>query len=887
MLVGARMRIHKVKVPTTLTRHFRQLFMSRYANQRSAARMSMLTFLVRKCRHPKYLYDSYGSLAPTLLAVLLDILEKGPTYLQPLVLTALHCCFNYVDLTGVSTVSPELLRAVEKHLDGSHWKESLRILKLVVARSSSLVVPPASTQHSSIQSGPVSFTWDTGVPAPIGGFPVEMETHSKKELPGRTMEFTFDVSQTPVIGRRHPTTTNMGMKDMDSGIVSGRNMGGGGGPAFRSGSVGDGGHNFGNCGGGHIQCGWRKPWQSQSRVREALVSVLNACGQRVGLPKSPSVIFSQSSELLERQSSAASSTEEVSVPNNDASGASRLEDGSASDAQFRVFRDFDFLEYELESVEGESSDNFNWGVRRRPLSELGTEPETEGETENEASGVRSNSQTSSDANTIVNKSSSASRRPVEISVTSKEPYSQLGHTEESSDEDDLGLSPLDEHSPQIQGRTSDPPTPQPTSLTMIEVASTELSSPARSRRLSDTSMDSRSEEETTPCNVSLQDGMLLEAVEQEAEAAADEDPDGDDTDANVMSEILTDETIENDTDAQDSCSTVDTQKESHSRVIDEFQDCKSVLQSFLLGVRPLCCLESIQTLSQMVQTAFCEVIYLSQDITALLNSLGFESATNLSLIISVLVDFSCDNNLHVAAWHLWAAKEQIRTEEMKIIILEASEHLETLNDRKETLQECVESGLKPLVKLKALEGELPKFDESNSFTDPFETIADVSKLLYRTLFQLRLLLETHQRCVQTLSSTTNAKVRDLSRPVYEVRSALLQCVSTKVISGEERSTLLTLNEAEGTLLDLLLANMWETSLELYKANKDIWPHDLVGNTSNDITGILNIYCKYLSEEHTGVFVSIPSDFRVICSQVNTVCLHLLENQQTLERKTLV
>jgi len=65
----------------------------------------------------KYLYDSYGSLAPTLLAVLLDILEKGPTYLQPLVLTALHCCFNYVDLTGVSTVSPELLRAVEKHLD--------------------------------------------------------------------------------------------------------------------------------------------------------------------------------------------------------------------------------------------------------------------------------------------------------------------------------------------------------------------------------------------------------------------------------------------------------------------------------------------------------------------------------------------------------------------------------------------------------------------------------------------------------------------------------------------------------------------------------------------------------------------------------------------------
>lgn len=749
----------------------------------------------------KYLYDSYASLAPSLLAVLLDILEKGPTYLQPLVLTALHCCFNYVDLTGVSTVSPELLRAIEKHLDGPHWKESLRILKLVVARSSSLVAPPAagSQQNSSGNS-----MWESVSQAPIAsGFPVEMEFHSKKELPGRTMEFTFDVSQTPVIGRRHPNTTVPGNKD-DGMVV--RNMGLGAGMggtgqtlAFRSGSVGDSGHgNTGNCGSGFIQSGWKRPWQCQSRVREALVSVLNACGQRVGLPKSPSVIFSQSSELLERQSSAASSTEEVSVPNNDASGASRLEDGSASDAQFRVFRDFDFLEYELESVEGESSDNFNWGVRRRPLSELGTEPETEGETENEQSGLRSNSQTSSDANTIVNKSASmSSRRPVEISVTTKESsYShQMGNhqLEESSDEDDLGLSPLDEHSPQHQGRhpQSDPPTPQPTSLTMIEVASSQLSSPARSRRLSDTSMDSRSEEETTPCNVSLQDGMLLETAEEqeEAEQDADQDPedgDGDDTDANVMSEILTDETIANDVDVdvdvdvdidvdgdnandQDStCAAMEipaaAPQESHhqsSRIIDEFQDCKSILQTFLLGVRPLCCLESIQTLSQMVQTAFCEVIYLSQDITALLTSLGFESAANLSLIISVLVDFSSEHNLHMAAWHLWSTKEQIRSEEMKIIILEASEHLETLNDRKETLQECLESGLKPLVKLKALEGEIPKFsDEANSFSercaDPFEIIADVSKLLYRTLFQLRLLLETHQRCVQTLSS--NSKV---------------------------------------------------------------------------------------------------------------------------------
>uniref|UniRef100_A0A1B0GQC2 Protein furry C-terminal domain-containing protein n=1 Tax=Phlebotomus papatasi TaxID=29031 RepID=A0A1B0GQC2_PHLPP len=85
------------------------------------------------------------------------------------------------------------------------------------------------------------------------------------------------------------------------------------------------------------------------------------------------VIFSQSSDLMERQSSAASSTDETSGPQQDLSGGSRRDDGQPD---FGVFKDFDFLEYESESIEGESTDNFNWGVRRRPLSEGDSEPLT-------------------------------------------------------------------------------------------------------------------------------------------------------------------------------------------------------------------------------------------------------------------------------------------------------------------------------------------------------------------------------------------------------------------------------------------------------------------------------------------------------------------------------
>lgn len=62
------------------------------------------------------------------------------------------------------------------------------------------------------------------------------------------------------------------------------------------------------------------------------------------------VIFSQSSELLERESSMASSLEEVSgTPGNEPSG------GAPPTDHFGVFKDFDFLEYESESIEVRSS----------------------------------------------------------------------------------------------------------------------------------------------------------------------------------------------------------------------------------------------------------------------------------------------------------------------------------------------------------------------------------------------------------------------------------------------------------------------------------------------------------------------------------------------------
>ncbi|KAI4790072.1 hypothetical protein KUCAC02_034848 [Chaenocephalus aceratus] len=103
----------------------------------------------------------------------------------------------------------------------------------------------------------------------------------------------------------------------------------------------------------------------QRRTRERLMNVLSLCGPESGIPKNPSVVFSSSEDLdsAEQQTSLIPTVEEV-VREEDLMG----EDGS--EQQFGVFKDFDFLDVELEDAEGECMDNFNWGVRRRSLESM-------------------------------------------------------------------------------------------------------------------------------------------------------------------------------------------------------------------------------------------------------------------------------------------------------------------------------------------------------------------------------------------------------------------------------------------------------------------------------------------------------------------------------------
>lgn len=287
----------------------------------------------------KYLYDAYSHVFISIVSFLVETVEKGPPSLMQHMLNVLYCILLYMDIqSAAQTINADLLRAIARHVEGSQWKDVLKILKHVVTRSSSLAAPPTLSGVTTADC--ISIASSTSF--------AESEFSAKRELPGRTIDFTFDLSVTPVVGLNPDTETGEPKEEKSS--------------PRRSLS-----HNHSFSENGSLG-GWRRPWLSQGRTREHLISLLTACGQRVGLPKSPSVIFSQTSDIAERQSSMCSSTEEVSATNNDISADSKLDDGTHSDQQFGIFKDFDFLEYELESQEGESMDNFNWGVRRRSPS---------------------------------------------------------------------------------------------------------------------------------------------------------------------------------------------------------------------------------------------------------------------------------------------------------------------------------------------------------------------------------------------------------------------------------------------------------------------------------------------------------------------------------------
>ncbi|XP_067370555.1 protein furry homolog-like isoform X5 [Channa argus] len=303
----------------------------------------------------RYLHDAFAEITLNLVTYLAELLEKGLPSMQQSLLQIIYSLLSHIDLSAapVKQFNLEIMKIIGKYVQSPYWKEAQNILKLVVSRSASLVVPDdvqRSYSSESCGSPEIAFT--------------RIFNNSSKELPGKTLDFHFDISETPIIGHKYG----------DQRTAAGRN----GKPQVIAVTRSTSSTSSGSNSNGLVPVSWKRPQLSQRRTRERLMNVLSLCGPESGVPKNPSVrllsyskasdkvVFSSSEDLdaSDQQTSLIPTVEEV-VREEEMQG-----EDAGSEQQFGVFKDFDFLDVELEDAEGESMDNFNWGVRRRSLESM-------------------------------------------------------------------------------------------------------------------------------------------------------------------------------------------------------------------------------------------------------------------------------------------------------------------------------------------------------------------------------------------------------------------------------------------------------------------------------------------------------------------------------------
>uniref|UniRef100_A0A669EJ86 Furry homolog, like n=1 Tax=Oreochromis niloticus TaxID=8128 RepID=A0A669EJ86_ORENI len=273
----------------------------------------------------RYLHDAFAEKTLNLVTYLAELLEKGLPSMQQSLLQIIYSLLSHIDLSAapVKQFNLEIMKIIGKYVQSPHWKEAQNILKLVVSRSASLVVPEdvqRSYSSESCSSPEIAFT--------------RIFNNSSKELPGKTLDFHFDISETPIIGHKYG----------DQRTAAGRN----GKPQVIAVTRSTSSTSSGSNSNGLVQVSWKRPQLSQRRTRERLMNVLSLCGPESGC-LCGGVVFSSNEDL--------DSTDQQTKD-------------TGSEQQFGVFKDFDFLDVELEDAEGESMDNFNWGVRRRSLESM-------------------------------------------------------------------------------------------------------------------------------------------------------------------------------------------------------------------------------------------------------------------------------------------------------------------------------------------------------------------------------------------------------------------------------------------------------------------------------------------------------------------------------------
>ncbi|XP_060764207.1 protein furry homolog isoform X2 [Neoarius graeffei] len=759
----------------------------------------------------RYLHEAFSDITFSMVTYMAELLDKGlPSMQQPL-LQIIYSLLSHMDLAAiqVKAFNVEVLKTIEKFVHTVHWKEALNVLKLVVSRSASLSLP--SYAHGDLVNLEVSrMMWDG----------------SSKALPGKTMEFHFDISETPVIGRRYDELQGRGGRDGKARAIA----------VTRSTSSTSSGSSSNPV---LVPVSWKKPQSSQKRTREKLVNVLSLCGQEVGLSKNPSVIFSSCGDLdlMERQPSQVSS--------EDGTREDTLDD-TASEQQFRVFRDFDFLDVELEDGEGESMDNFNWGVRRRSLD-------------------------STDLTELLEESQHSDSTP------SLGPLDPQHDSDDSSEEESNSTSQSLSHHSQ---------------LTMNLSPSEDTNHTDSLSTSYDTSADPNSLNATTPgMGMSLPDDTIIPPPlpEDEGSHVQEDDllfcvselPPGFDCGSSFTLDIprepdrseveldpsfLQGYSYGEERDDLDELGFPPPPSPFFSAILAAFQPtvCDDAEEAWRTHINHLLS-DSDGSCAVYTFSIFCSLF---QNIQNKFYSLTSDAASYLADgLKGIGAKFMRSSHMLRTCSDcpmLFVDADTIMScgllESMKFSVLELQEYLDTYNSREDAaitwLQNC--------------KSTFPRCPDDGVITcqpgDTEEKQLELCQRLYKLHFQLLLLFQCYCKLISKVSAiSTVPELLNMSRELGELKACLR--LAAGVASNQEgqqqpkmQSIFTTSEAAVQAVLESLRNRQYTTAICHIRQCRQLWPNDIFGSNSEDeVQTLLNIYFHHQSLGQTGMFALVGSE----------------------------
>ncbi|XP_054846339.1 protein furry homolog-like isoform X4 [Eublepharis macularius] len=820
----------------------------------------------------RYLHDSFSETTFNLVTYLAELLEKGLSSMQQSLLQIIYSLLSHIDLpaTPVKQFNLEIIKVIGKYVQSPYWKEALNILKLVVSRSASLVVPNdiPKSYGGDISSPEISFT--------------KIFNNVSKELPGKTLDFHFDISETPIIGNKYGDQHSAAGRNGKPKVIA----------VTRSTSSTSSGSNSNAL----VPVSWKRPQLSQRRTREKLMNVLSLCGPESGLPKNPSVVFSSNEDLEvgDQQITLISATEEVIQEEEVA-----VED-NASEQQFGVFKDFDFLDVELEDAEGESMDNFNWGVRRRSLDSIdkadtpslqeyhqysGSTPslnltnqeDTDESSEEEAltaSQILSRSQ-------MLNNDAAADDTALDhagLLLQSQDSTSSVG-TEEvlqiRADSPSLDVSPLDNASNQLPEDGSSPTKDEQVSTASEDTGSLALQEqqeplicqepleleetpeipedPATERYT-----ESICEDDVTLALKELDERCEVEEADFSGLSSQDEEQDGfpeaqaSPPPSPFLSAIL-----------------AAFQPASYD---DEEEAWRCHVNQMLSDTDGSCAVYTFHVFSRLFQTIQRKFGVITHESVSFLGENLQRIGKKFKSSLEVMMTCSECPTVFVDAETLMSYG---LLETLKFSVLELQEHLDTYNAKKE----AAEQWLKDCKRTFGIDDGI-----HGATTDAQEL--ELCRRLYKLHFQLLLLFQAYCKLISQVDVVKKeAEVINMSEELAQLEACLKEAETVCDSSIEEieiaEASHASAETAIHSLIETLRSKEFMSAIAQVKTFRCIWPNDIFGSSEDDpVQTLLHIYFRHQTLGQTGSFAIVGS--KQDMSEANSKLMELnLEIRESL------